>query len=234
MSPARRAARAGRNLLIALLVGAVLIVAIVAAYIVGRTSNAPEAASAGPSQTLGRPSQSSSATTDAAPTGCLGGQGRDSTMLLAAQAGAQHSTYGAVEVATAFYRWTYRFPAPSEANVRAVAPVFLPGQAAKAEASLIAGYRRNPNPSIGVVRNGTPFYVSTVGGKWIAQPGSSPGVQRVTVEAPYVIDGVLSPTKTATASFQMQWADGGWRVAGLSDGDPARVAAGGTTFTAGC
>jgi hypothetical protein len=155
-------------------------------------------------------------------------------MVLSAQAQAQHSTFGAVELATAFYRWTYRFPVPSSADIRAIAPVFVPTDSARAQASLRAGYTQNPNPSTGAIPNGTPFYLSTVSGQWVANAGTSASEVLVSVEAPYVVDGAISATKTATASFQMRWVDGRWRVAALAKGDPSKLTAGGTTFTAGC
>jgi hypothetical protein len=232
MSAAPRARRAGRNLLIALLVGAVIIAAIVVAYVAGRSTTTPSA----PPTSASAPSSAvatSSATADAAPTGCLGGQPRNNATVLTAQRLASKSTFGAVEVATAFYRWTYRFPVPSSAEIEGVGSVFVPGQAAESEASLRTGYRQNPNPSTGTVPNGTPFYLSTVTGKWLAEAGTSGGVL-VSVEASYVVDGAVSATKTATASFEMKWVDGGWRVAGLAKGEPSKLAAGGTTFTAGC
>ena len=231
MSAARRARRAGRNLLIALL-GAVIIAAIVVAYVAGRSTSTP---SAGPTSAPAQSSAvaTSSATADAAPTGCLGGQKRNDAMLLTAQRSAPTSTFGAVEVATAFYRWAYRFPVPTSDEIAGIGPVFVPGKAAESEASLRTGYSQNPNPSTGIVSNGKPFYLSMATGKWLAENGTSGGVL-VGVEASYVVDGAVSATKTATAAFEMKWVDGGWRVAGLAKGEPSKLDAGGTTFTAGC
>jgi hypothetical protein len=155
-------------------------------------------------------------------------------MLLAALKSAPHTTYGAVEAATAFYRWSYRFPVPSAADVTAVRAAFVPQDSAKSAASLLAGYQRNPNPASGVVPDATPFFVTTVGGRWTAQPGRAASEQLIAVQGPYVIDGAVSPTKTATGAFKMRWVEGAWRVAGLAKGDPVQAAAGGTNFTAGC
>lgn len=234
MSAARRAARAGRNLLIALLVGAVIIVSIVVAYIAGRSSGAPSAEPTSASAATDAATASTSGTTDAAPTGCLGGQARSNAMLLEAQRAAPRTTYGAVEVATAFYRWSYRFPVPTASDVKAVGAIFVPRDEAKSEASLLDGYRKHPNPASGAVPDATPFFVTTVGGRWTAQNAQAAGEQLVSIQGPYVIEGAVSATKSATGAFEMRWDDGAWRVAGLAKGDPTKVTAGGTSFTAGC
>ena len=234
MSAARRATRAGRNLLIALLVGAVIIVAIVAAYIAGRSSGAPSAEPTSVPIATATATTNASGTADAAPTGCLGGQARNNAMLLAAQKSAPHTTYGAVEVATAFYRWSYRFPVPTASDVQAARAVFVPRDSAESEASLLAGYRKNPNPAHGAVPDATPFFVTAVGGRWTAQTGREAGEQLISIQGRYVIDGAVSATKTATGAFEMRWVDGAWRVEDLAKGDSAKVAAGGTSFTAGC
>lgn len=219
-------------MLIALLVGAVVIAAIVIAYVAGRSTSTPRAAlTSAPAQSSA--AVSSSAAPDAAPTGCLGGQPRSDAMVLNAQSLAPKSTFGAVEVAAAFYRWTYRFPVPTSADIKGIGPAFVPAQAAASEASLRSGYAQNPNPSMGAVPDGMSFYLSTVTGKWIAGSGTD-GALRVGIEASYVVRGAISATKTATASFDMKWVDGRWRVAGLAKGDPPKLTAGGTTFTAGC
>jgi hypothetical protein len=103
-----------------------------------------------------------------------------------------------------------------------------------ARQSLRADYARNPNPSAGVVANGSRFYLSTVGGKWMVAAGGTSSREVVSVQAPFVINGSLSPTKSTVESFRMEWADGRWRVAGLTKADPAVLDAGGTTFTSGC
>jgi hypothetical protein len=233
MSAARRARRAGRNLLVALLVGAVIIAAIVVAYVAGRSATTPRAAPP-PAPIQSSAVATSSATADAAPTGCLGGQQRDVAMLLTAQREASHTTFGAVEVAAAFFRWSYRYPVPSDSQISRAAALFVPGDSASAQSSLRADYLKNPNPSSGQVPDATPFYLSTVGGKWIAQTSSTPGAQLVSVQAPFVIDGAVSATKSTTESFSMIWVKGAWRVAGLAKADPAKLSAGGTAFTAGC
>ena len=235
MSAARRAARAGRNLLIALLVGAVIIVAIVVAYVAGRGTDTTTAT---PSSTAlsvsASPTTGSSTDTDSAPTGCLGGAARTNAMLLTAQKSAPHTTYGAVEVATAFYRWSYRYPVPTPADIRAVGAVFVPKQASKSEASLQSDYARNPNPSGDVVKDGAPFYLSTATGQWTAQSGGTASEQLISVQAAFVVDGAVSATESTTEAFTMRWVDGAWRVVGVAKSDPAKVAAGGTAFTAGC
>lgn len=234
MSAARRTARAGRNLLIALIGGAVIIAAIVVAYVAGRGSNEPPVAVQSTSRATTSVSDGGGGSLGSAPTGCLGGGMRTSDMVVSAQKVAQHSTYGAVEVATAFYRWSYRFPVPSPAEIKAVGSIFVPGEETKAQQSLTADYARNPDPSGNVIKKGTPFYLSTVSGRWLAQPAIADKDVVVDIEASFVIDGALSATRTTTEAFRMRWAEGAWRVAAVARADPAKLAAGGTTFTAGC
>lgn len=233
MNAARRARRAGRNLLIALIVGAVIIAAIVIAYVAGRNTSTPSAApTSAPVQSSA--SASSNSASDPAPTGCLGGQQRNVATLLAAQHEAPHTTFGAVEVATAFFRWTYRYPVPSASDISRASDIFVPDASASAQLSLRADYARNPNPSGGQVPDGTSFYLSTVGGKWIAQVGTPGGEEIVSLQAPFVVDGAISATKSTTESFKMTWVRGAWRVAGVAKADPTKLSAGGTVFTAGC
>lgn len=232
MSPARRAARAGRNLLIALLVGAVVIVAIVVAYVASRPTSTPSVLPGTPTS-IAAPSGSSSMASGAAPTGCLAGAARDSGMLLTAQKSAPRTTYGAVEVASAFFRWSFRSPHPTAEEVTSAAAIFDPGTAEQAQAMLIDDYKRNPNPAVGEVSSGTPFNLSTVNAKWSVNVLSAARV-RVNIMAPLVIDGALSPTKTSTEAFDLKWLDGAWRVIGLAKADPSGLSAGGTVFTAGC
>jgi hypothetical protein len=155
-------------------------------------------------------------------------------MLLTAQRAAPHTTFGAVEVATAFFRWSYRYPVPSSEEIKHAAAVLVPDRSEAAQAELRSDYARNPNPSGGQVSDKTPFYLSTVGGTWLVQPGTSAGEQVISIQAPFVVDGEVSATKSTTEAFRMRWIEGLWRVVGLTKADPTKLSSGGTAFTSGC
>jgi hypothetical protein len=235
MSAARRARRAGRNLLIALLVGALVIAAIVVAYVSGRSASTP---STGPTPAPA-PAQSSaaamsSASADAAPTGCLGGQERNVTMLLTAQRKAPHSSFGAVEVAAAFLRWAYRYPYPSTKEADEVSDRLVSSEASEGFRDVAGSYRSTDDITGGQLPEKTAFYLSTATGSWLIDAQSTN--ERVTVEvnAPYVIKGEVSATKSAAISATLVWGSTGWQLLSEQAPDTSALSAGGTQFTAGC
>lgn len=235
MSAARRAARAGRNLLIALLIGVVIIVAIVIAYVTGRNTGATPAEPTSASvATVTATASGGSTDTDAAPTGCLGGSARNIGMLLAAQKSAPHSAYGAVEVATAFFRWAYRYPFPSTSESQAVAQEVIAPAASAAFKDVPGSYANAGDITGGQVSKGTPFHLSTTSGLWVIRSGSSSDRVTVDLNAAYVVDGAVSPTKTAAISATLVWTSGGWHVLSEQQPDTSALSAGGTQFTAGC
>lgn len=233
MNAARRAARAGRNLLLAVLVGGLIVVAIVVAYVAGGNASGPSPGSSGANGSTPVPTGRETAA-DVAPTGCFGGSSLDSAMLLRAQAEAPRTTFGAVEVAAAFFRWGYRYPPPSNSEISRVAALFPESGRADAQRSLRASYRQNPNPASGVVTDGMAFQLSTVSGSWLASAEGKDDDVTVSVQAAMVIDGALSPTKTSAEAFSMTWESGGWRIVRFDAADTAGLQAGGTAFTAGC
>jgi len=172
---------------------------------------------------------------DAAPTGCLGGQDRDVDMLLTAQKQGVHSTYGAVEVATAFERWLWQYPSPSVADSNTVSSNVIASTATPAWKGIAAQYKAaGDNITQGVVTAGTPFHVSTTNGIWRVTEGSS--ADRITVELAvgYVVNGALSPTKVAGIGLVMVWENGSWHVESGTNIDQTKLANGGTRFTGGC
>lgn len=224
------------------LIAAVVIVVIalvaVTAYLAGRGASPQTATQSKPTVVSSSEAPSVDATsTDslgAPPTGCLGGPARDDAMLLAAQRRAPHSAYGAVEVAAAIFRWAIRSPEPTESDVHGVRAVFVKSKRATAERQLSDDYRANPNPSNGLVADGEHFYLSTANGQWLVAGGSTSDRVSVEVQAAFVVNGALSPTKSLTEAFTMVWEDQGWHLDGLLKGDSQRLAAGGTQFSAGC
>jgi len=172
---------------------------------------------------------------DVPPTGCLGGPDRDADMVLAAQDEAQHTTYGAVEVATTFYRFLWQYPYPSTGEAARVQESIMAGSAPEAFADIAAGYQAvGDNPTQGVLPAGTDFHLSTTNGLWRVAETSTPDRVEVSLAAGYVVDGALSPTKVAVNGFVMVWEDDGWRIEQGLIIDQDRLAAGGTRYTGGC
>ena len=222
---------------------AVLVVAagIAIVYATGRGSKGPAAvktpaASSAPSAlTTGGASGAGDDEDDAPPTGCLGGQDRNAAMVLAAQKAADHTAYGAVEVATAFYRWLWQYPAPSAAESNQVAANIIAPAAIAAwkvtDGELVAD---GGNITRGVIPAGTPFHISTTNGIWRVVDSSTPDKITVDLAAGYVINGALSPTKSEVVGVVMVWQDGAWRVEGGTTVDQSMLANAGTRFTGGC
>jgi hypothetical protein len=171
----------------------------------------------------------------AAPTGCLGGNNRDADMVLTAQAEAPHTTFGAVEVATSFYRFLWQYPYPSETEAAAVMETVISSTVDEKFGDLPELYRSaGDNPTGGVVTPGTPFYTSSTNGIWRVSEDSTPDRVVVDLAVGYVIDGALSPTAVAGMGVVMVWEPNGWRVDGSLFADQDKLAAGGTRYTGGC
>lgn len=234
MNAAQRGARAGRNLLVALLIGAVIIVAIVIAYVVGRSGGSPVAVPTSTTETTVTATETSTAETDAAPTGCLGGSTHDVDMLLTVQKSAPHSAFGAVEMAASFFRWAYRYPYPSSAESRQVSQRVVAASAATSFKDIAGSYASAGDITNGEVPKGDPFYISTVDGLWLVKAGSTADRVTIDLNGSYVINGVLSPTKTAAISATMEWNSGAWHVLSEQPPDTSMLSSGGTHFTAGC
>lgn len=233
MNAARRVARAGRTLLIALLAGGVIIIAIVVAYVVGRSAS-PEAAAPPQATANGDSDANGSSTGDSAPGGCLGGEAQGNKMLLDAQEDAPHTSFGAVDMAAAFMRWAYRRPYPTDRDIRVIGAEIVSPDASPGFRDIGSSYQNATDITRGVVPGETPFSLSLANGAWLVRQEST--VDRVTVDltANYVIDGVLSPTKTAAISATFVWQQGSWRLLSEQPPDVDALSAGGTQFVAGC
>jgi hypothetical protein len=197
------------------------------------TSSAP-AASVTPSPTLTGSSGAGDDEDAAPPTGCLGGQDRNAAMVLAAQEAASHSSYGAVEVATAFYRFIWQSPVPSGSDVQTVEGSIFSSSAPTSFSDLAATYEQYPNLSQGDVADGTPFHLSTTNGLWMVDPNSTADRVTVNIAAGYVVVGALSPTKSTAQGFVLQWEDGAWHVVEGVQPDGETLANGGVRYTGGC
>jgi hypothetical protein len=172
---------------------------------------------------------------DVPPTGCLGGQYRNADMVLSAQKKAQHTTYGAVEVATAFYRFLWQYPFAETSEATTVSEQIMSANAPESFKNLAADLEKaGDDPTQGTVPAGTPFHMSTTNGLWRVLEEST--ADRVLVEfaAGYVVDGALSPTLTGVGGYVMVWGDGAWRIETGLNVDQDKLAAGGNRYTGGC
>jgi len=194
-------------------------------------SSSPSAPSAAPS---GGTSGSGDNEDDVAPTGCLGGPDRTVAMVLAAQKDAKHTAFGAVEVATAFYRWLWQSPYPSQSDAQQVSAAVMSPSAPSSFADIAGQYATIKNPTGGIVPDGVPFYTSTTNGLWQIAETSTPDRVSVSLAAGYVIDGALSPTEVAVAGYNMVWEQGSWHIASGINVDQTKLANGGTRYTGGC
>ena len=172
---------------------------------------------------------------DPAPTGCLGGQARDTAMVLATQKKAGHSTFGAVEVAASFFRWGYRYPYPSAAEVRNLQPLYASGAADTLQQQFIADYKRSYDPPPGGdVEAGTPYYLTSANGVWSVDSASTKDRIIASTQLHYVIDGSYSTTQTVSLTAVLDWQGSAWHLSSLKQSDPQRLTTGGTSFTSGC
>ncbi len=178
--------------------------------------------------------QTSTAAPDAAPTGCLGGTNRDNTMLLTAQKEAPHSTTGAIEVAAALVRWTFRSPLFSVADANEISSKVISKGATADFRNLATAAANNQNNSGGVVADGTSFYLSTANGVWHIE-STSPDKVTVSIGAVYVIGGAVSPQLRSSTTVAMVWEDGSWRaLSGSITRTTEELFRIGTPFTKGC
>lgn len=209
---------------------AIIAAAAIVATILALTLNHPSTPVATPTPTPTRTTPAA----DAAPTGCLGGPERDAAMLLAAQKAAPHTTNGAIEVAAALVRWTFRYPTFSADEANEVSEQVISKSATSEFRDLAGASQKNPNNSGGVVPDSTPFYLSTGPGVWHLESGSA-DVVTVSIGAGYVVNGALSPQLRSSTTVEMVWEDGAWRAkSGSITRTTEELFRIGTSFTGGC
>jgi hypothetical protein len=180
------------------------------------------------------PTATSTGSSTAQPTGCLGGPKRDAAMVRAAQKAAPHTSSGAVEFTTALVRWMFRAPTATPAEADEVSKFAVASNASDSFKDLAAAIAKNPNPSAGVVEDGKAFYLSTVPGVWNLESYEG-DTATVSVGSAYVIDGAMSPTLRAASTFTVQWENGAWRlVSGEYKRTTQELFSIGTQFTGGC
>ena len=169
---------------------------------------------------------------DADPTGCLGGNARDSAMILSAVKIAGSGNSGAIDVAASFTRWIQRYPYPTAAEADEVGAGVL---AKNAFTSNLADYLASkPDLSGGIVTTGTTYYMNTVPGVWYVESSDSNKVT-VSIGSGYVIDGSLSPTLRSSITVTLMREGNQWKVAS-ADGTrtPTDLYRIGHPFTGGC
>lgn len=171
---------------------------------------------------------------DAAPSGCLGGTNRDNAMLLAAQKEAPHSTNGAIEVAAALVRWTFRSPLFSVSDANEISSQVISANATADFRDLATAAASNQNNSGGVVADGTVFYLSTANGVWNLESETTDKVV-VSIGAVYVVNGAVSPELRSSTTVAMVWENGAWRaLSGSITRTTEELFRVGTQFTKGC
>ena len=222
-------------------IGAAVVVVAVAggiAYSAAQPGGEPTAvASSTPSASA--PSGGSSGAGDdeegVAPTGCLGGQDRNAEMVLAAQSAAKQTTYGAIEVATSFYRFYWQYPYAPADQLAEVSSAVIGSNAPDSFKQLSTSFDAvGDNPTQGKISAGTPFHMSTTNGLWHVSEESTADRIIVSLAAGYVIDGALSPTEAGVAGFVMVWDQDAWHIETGISPDQNLLAAGGTRYTGGC
>jgi len=173
---------------------------------------------------------------DVAPTGCLGGPDRTADMVLTAQAEAKHTTFGAVEVATAAYRWLWQYPTPPSSESDAIGSGIISSTAPAVWRNVTAQYEStfwNEKVADYQARGGE-FHTSSTNGLWRVTEASTTDEVNVELSLGTVIDGALSPTKSTLSGFTMVWENGGWRIKTGIPVDETKLTSGGTRFTGGC
>ena len=144
------------------------------------------------------------------PTGCLGGETRDSQMLIRAVDQAGHDSDGAVEVAASFVRWIQRFPYPTADEALDVGESVLATESFTDDLSQYLA--AEPDLSGGIVSTGETYWMSTVPGVWHIESATADRLE-VTVGTGFVIDGALSPTLRSSITITLVWEQDGWKVA---------------------
>lgn len=203
--------------------------------------DAPAATVLSPTPTDGPPSSSTAADTGvgddedgAPPTGCLGGLDRDAAMVLTAQKEAAHTPYGAVETATAFYRFVWQSPAPPTEELNSVSQAVMADDANPTFRDLAGSYAKVPDITGGVVSAGRAFHLSTTNGVWMIDSNATADRVTVDIATGYVIDGALSPSKVAAIGMTMVWEHDAWHLLEGAQVDQAKVSNGAIRFTGGC
>jgi hypothetical protein len=201
------------------------LIVVVGIWYGARANDTPTEPTAGPS------APGTSAPVDVEPTGCLGGDERDAAMVLAAQAGAPHTSNGAVEFATSYVRWLTRYPVPSQEEAEEVEAAAVVDSASY---DLVGSLAAEPNLSGSLVPNGEEFYVSTVPGVWNLESYADDTAE-ISVGVGVVINGELHPQFRISTMLTLSWENEGWHVAQANQPRTTEeLFSIGTGYTGGC
>lgn len=214
------------------LVGAVALIAVIAAALAWSISNRATRYSGGKPYAQGATVTQNDRPNE--PRGCLGGSGRTSTMLVDAQRQAAPTAVGATELAASFVRWLYRFPTPADDEISEVESFIFASTAAPEFTNLQVALRESPNTSNGIVADGTSFHRSTETAVWRIE---DTGDARVTVSVgtTYVIASTTAATYRSASTFTLVREQGAWKIEGGSaDITTEDLFQTGTPFTGGC
>ena len=219
---------------------AVIVVAIGGGLAYNITRPAPATVAAPPSSTPTAtgtaPSGDTNLGDDVAPTGCLGGLDRTADMVLTAQAEAKHTTFGAVEVATAFYRWFWQYPSPQNSESDLIGSEVIAATAPDSWKNVTGQYESSAwnGRTADYKARGGEFHTSSTNGLWRITEASTADRVNVEMTLGTVIDGALSPTKATLSGFVMVWEGNAWHIETGIPVDETKLTNGGTRFTGGC
>ncbi|GGA99231.1 hypothetical protein GCM10010979_12140 [Conyzicola nivalis] len=212
-------------------IGALVVVVVVAATVIVLRLYAPSAGQQNTDSPGGRDGSPTAAEpTDAAATGCLGGESRDAAMVRAAQDAAGQTEGGAVEVAAAFVRWLNQYPYPEGAEQ--VQQSSLSAEAPTRD--LVAFFATEPDLSGGLVERDEPYWLSTVSGVYFVESADDDSVT-ASIGTALVTDGELSPTLKGSITVTVAWENDQWAFV-RSEGTRTTedLFAIGTPFSGGC
>lgn len=161
--------------------------------------------------------------------GCIAGRANDADSLLEGARKQPHTAEGAAATAAGFFRFSARYPWPSEQELTTVLTemyVLNPGEDIQAMAK---DYRSLAPPKASKTAG-----FSFADGRYVIEPSSTPDEVRVSLAAQTVTDGTLSGNTLGT-TFTMAWKDSIWKVIGSEKtADKQGILDTGAAFVGGC
>ncbi len=183
-------------------------VAVVAVYGGGDDPAPAPVPSAPPqaSQPAPAPSPSGGSFEGRGPNGCAGGEVIDANMVLTAQAEADESTDGAVEVAAAFTKWLVRNPLPSADEAAQVQAEVLAADAFTDDLPCyVAAAPQLMEPDRGDA------YLTLANGVWQIE-SSTADTATVSIGSRIVENGAIDTQNAGSMTVQMVREDDAWKV----------------------
>lgn len=168
---------------------------------------------------------------DPQPTGCIAGNIPDADMLLEARERAPHTAYGAVEVAAATLKFSYRYPYPTKDELRAIEEMYVD------DYDIVSAYDSRPTIAPDVAPPGMPLQATMVGGAWYLNSfGEEQGQADITIAFFWEIDGERDGSIARSENVVLVWTDDGWAITreGSTPMRPQEVLDKGVNFTGAC